>query len=280
MYSIKWFLILRSIGGIIPFKRVVCYHFIGLFFNNFLPTAIGGDAARVYYIGRRTNFITAGISVFLDRFLGFFTLTAISIGAIILADTSESIFDLTFRVFLILLLCIIGMFSISYLPIDAQLAKFRERAKVLRSLIELLLRLLEANRILLRSPVAILMAVSIVAMYMSMVTVLYIIFFRYAGGYQLSFWPLIAVLVSISVLSNIPISINGIGLREQLHWHLLAFLGIPMELSVSISFVIFSCLLLTSLVGWWFWVKNPISFRAMTAVKPITRESLISTSKR
>lgn len=58
----------------------------------------------------------------------------------------------------------------------------------------------------------------------------------------------------MSVLSNVPISINGLGLREQLHVLLLEPLGVPKEVAVAISLLLFGHLLIASAAGgivWW-----------------------------
>jgi uncharacterized protein (TIRG00374 family) len=52
---------------------------IGLFFNNFLPTSIGGDAARAIVIGRSgTRLARAFTSVVLDRTTSFLCMLAVS----------------------------------------------------------------------------------------------------------------------------------------------------------------------------------------------------------
>jgi len=60
-----------------------------------------------------------------------------------------------------------------------------------------------------------------------------------------------------SLLSNIPISVNGLGLREQLHAILLQPLGVPREAAVAISLLLFAHLLVSSLFGLWFWFRLP-----------------------
>jgi hypothetical protein len=60
-----------------------------------------------------------------------------------------------------------------------------------------------------------------------------------------------------SLLSNIPISINGLGLREQLHAILLQPLGVTREAAVAISLLTFAHLLVSSLLGVLFWLQLP-----------------------
>ena len=66
---------------------------------------------------------------------------------------------------------------------------------------------------------------------------------------------LMTAVTTASLLSNIPVSVNGLGLREQLHAILLQPLGVPREAAVAISLLIFAHLLMSSLVGLLFWLR-------------------------
>ena len=67
--------------------------------------------------------------------------------------------------------------------------------------------------------------------------------------------PILLVLIAIGVLSNIPVSVNGIGLREQLHYLLFASLGVSKELAVGISIIVFSQFLILSVFGGLVWLR-------------------------
>jgi hypothetical protein len=55
----------------------------------------------------------------------------------------------------------------------------------------------------------------------------------------------------------VPISLNGLGLREQLHASLLAPLGIGLEAAVAISLLLYGHLVVISLIGLLFWLRQP-----------------------
>jgi hypothetical protein len=97
------------------------------------------------------------------------------------------------------------------------------------------------------------MAITLV--YFVLLTWVYYTFFQICSHNPPSYWATMAILFGISVLANIPITVNGIGLREQLHYFLLASLGLSKEISVTISFLIFSNILFISLVGYFLWVR-------------------------
>lgn len=51
----KWGLILAARGHELPFARLLRHYFVGLFFNNVLPTTVGGDAVRAWATTRDTG---------------------------------------------------------------------------------------------------------------------------------------------------------------------------------------------------------------------------------
>jgi hypothetical protein len=71
------------------------------------------------------------------------------------------------------------------------------------------------------------------------------------------------VLVSTAVFVNVPISVGGIGLREQLHYLLFAELGVVKEASVSISLVMYAFSLAISLAGYVIWLRIKPAIRAV-----------------
>ena len=80
-------------------------------------------------------------------------------------------------------------------------------------------------------------------------------YFRVSGGLAVPYSAILLVLIAISILSNIPISVNVIGLREQLHYLLFGSLGISKELAVGISLIIFSQFLILSVLGGLVWLR-------------------------
>ena len=85
-YAWRWRLLLQAAGVQVPFRHVVRQYFVGIFVNNFLPSTVGGDVAKVYYLGDRYGYRTVTASVAIDRALGVGVLAALAASA--LADQS------------------------------------------------------------------------------------------------------------------------------------------------------------------------------------------------
>jgi glycosyltransferase 2 family protein len=67
----RWYLLLKPQGIEVSYWRILSFYFLGMYFNFFLPSAIGGDVFRVYYLNKETRRLSASTaSVFLDRDVG------------------------------------------------------------------------------------------------------------------------------------------------------------------------------------------------------------------
>ena len=70
VYAWRWRLLLAEAGVRVPFLLTVRQYFIGTFLNNFLPSTVGGDVGKVYFLGRDHGYRVVMASVVLDRMLG------------------------------------------------------------------------------------------------------------------------------------------------------------------------------------------------------------------
>ncbi|MDD5429007.1 MAG: lysylphosphatidylglycerol synthase transmembrane domain-containing protein, partial [Candidatus Omnitrophica bacterium] len=74
-------------GGEVTMTAATSLTFIGYFFNNFLPTAIGGDVAKAYYLSRKSsNKLGSVTSVFVDRAMGLITMVMMAAIALLFAQ--------------------------------------------------------------------------------------------------------------------------------------------------------------------------------------------------
>jgi hypothetical protein len=84
----KWELLAGTLGFRRRFKGFVAYYFIGMFFNLFFLGSIGGDVAKAYLLaGKEDSRMRAGYSIFADRFTGGMALVTIAVIALISSPT-------------------------------------------------------------------------------------------------------------------------------------------------------------------------------------------------
>jgi len=87
--SVRWQILARPLGFERPWLHYLSFYFIGMFFNLVLPTSVGGDVVRAWYLdggsGRR---MPAFVSVFVDRLSGLLMLLALACVAAALCPLS------------------------------------------------------------------------------------------------------------------------------------------------------------------------------------------------
>jgi uncharacterized protein (TIRG00374 family) len=256
-YAWRWNLLLRAAGVSVPFAAVLRQYFVAIFVNNFLPSTVGGDAAKVVYLGQRVGYRPVAASVAIDRLLGVGLQAMLAVTALwfspvssshLVAAMAASAFIAGVAIFLLLL----TMFGTGGLA--GRVARFGEPAV---RVAERLQRLRLDMAAPLRRPAVVAQAAIIVVAYTSAVTAIYVQFVSVQQALVPPYLAMLAAVTATTVLSNIPISLNGLGLREQLHISLLTPLGIVAENAVAISLLLYAHLMVASAIGLVFWLQKP-----------------------
>jgi uncharacterized protein (TIRG00374 family) len=69
--SLRWWLLLKTQSIFIELRAAVMLFFLGWFYNNFMPSSVGGDLVRAWYVTKHTDKkFNAALSVFVDRGIG------------------------------------------------------------------------------------------------------------------------------------------------------------------------------------------------------------------
>ncbi|MFC1722073.1 lysylphosphatidylglycerol synthase transmembrane domain-containing protein [Patescibacteria group bacterium] len=83
--SVRWKgLLIFENSEQISLKYLTYLYFTGAFFNNFMPTSIGGDVYKVFKLGKKMdNMVDAFSATFMERFTGVIALGLISVVSLI-----------------------------------------------------------------------------------------------------------------------------------------------------------------------------------------------------
>jgi uncharacterized membrane protein YbhN (UPF0104 family) len=83
LLALRWRQIVIAAGAGLPFTAALRYSLIATFFNQTLPSTVGGDAARLWLLARRgAGWKLATYSVLIDRGVGVFVLAVIVAGCL------------------------------------------------------------------------------------------------------------------------------------------------------------------------------------------------------
>ncbi len=68
--TLRWRIILSRCGSDLPLGQMFRFSMVALFFNQTLPSSVGGDAMRIWLVGKQANWRAATYSVLVDRVVG------------------------------------------------------------------------------------------------------------------------------------------------------------------------------------------------------------------
>ena len=254
LYAWRWQVVLGGMGFHLPYREVVRQYLMGLFFGNLMPTAVGGDAAKVYYLGRKVGYVEVGASVFVDRFLGFLWLSVLGASLAWMVGAPSAILVLNRNLLTALAVAFVVILGLLWImPVDRLIPSWLRTGRIgaVTTRLEQFARFVRDGGC--RLPT---LAVSglVVVSYIALLALAYRQYFA-ASGVVPGMFEVMNALVSMSVFVNLPISVNGIGLREQLHYMLFESLGIPKEVSVSLALLFFGYQLALSFGGYLVWMR-------------------------
>ena len=240
--SLRWKLL---IPHSMKTKRLFSMYMIGSFFNTCMPGTIGGDAVKAYYLsselkksqksavsGREASIAVA--SVFMDRYVGFSAMLVISMIA----------FPFGFRYlegtpvkwFMPIVLAVFISGSIVVFKF-----RFGERLRFLFKVYEYFKIYSKRRDILFK---AFLYSVFV------QISGIFAVYILSRGiALDIPFLSLLIFVPIIILISFIPVSISGIGLREGAFVIFLGTIGVPPDLSVTLSILWFLSVVVASLWG-------------------------------
>jgi uncharacterized protein (TIRG00374 family) len=249
--ALKWQRILRSDGVVMRLPFLFKTNLIGGFISLFLPTSFGGDVYRVIAArGVNQDLAKSTSSVVFDRLSGFFALISICmIGYVALPDQPygplvAGLYVLGVVGFLILSSDLaIGLIAASKLAIVGKCVK------ILRSF-----RNYRTHRRLLATVLLLAFAFQFNVIVINKVYTL-------ALGINVAFSLLVVIIPLIYLTEALPISINGLGVRESAFAFFFVMNGLTVEEGIAVSLLIVAERYLLGILGGSLLLASVISSR-------------------
>ncbi|MEN8007097.1 MAG: lysylphosphatidylglycerol synthase transmembrane domain-containing protein [Candidatus Krumholzibacteriota bacterium] len=247
--ALQWSWILRVAGISAPPREIRRLYFIGLFFNNFLPANIGGDAYKIVDLGRKEG-RPHGVfcATLLDRLIGLSALT--SLGVLVLTVVSVAEIPLPVSVLLLIPVLVILALTLAFLlsrRIGRQLPGLFLRLKMVKLAGQL--EKITDEFGLYRPKVRWLNGIFLFSLGVQFLRLSTHLLVALGLGFSLGWDQALQLLVLIPVLAislTLPVTINGIGLRESVSARLLTHAGlgegqaVAMEVAAYLVQVVFS----------------------------------------
>lgn len=255
--SYQWYRLLRASGITLSFSSAFQFYFVGLFFNNFLPANIGGDAVKVYNVTRIGSSVYQVIAVtLLDRLLGIFSLCLLaSCATLFLWGGNGQPYGYYLLIFLACMVPAVGFYFVRPLGNALRRLVARIRPLSIDTRISEILDHLSAFKG--RKPLMVSLAG--LATVVQVLRVFTHILVGIALGLTLDVQILMQFFVFVPLLSLAmipPITINGLGIREGLGIVLFAAAGLAQTDAFALEFLTYVVSVVVSLVGLGFFLSR------------------------
>ncbi len=243
---------------LIPFhnktSRLFSIYMIGSFFNTYMPGTVGGDAVKAYYLNKElhapristaedqkevTNSLAVAIaSVFMDRYVGLSALLTLGMLAFPFGIRYLEKASVHWPV-IWLVPAVAGVFVATTFVIFR--FRFGERVKFL----------LKASEYFqfYRSKRKVLACGFIYSIMVQLLVILSVFILSQGLSMHIPFLSLLIFMPIIILVSSLPISISGIGLREGTFIFLLGSTGISADKSITLSVVWFMSVFVAGVWG-------------------------------
>lgn len=244
--SYQWQCLLAAEHIHIDLRRLINLYQVGIAFNHFLPTGMGGDVVKAYYIGKEgKNTVGSASAVVMTRISGFFSMMLISLPTILLWPALlTSQIGISYALVCLALLSALTLIflAVKYIPHWLQPAWMQKR------IVQSLLAIGTTLRQSIARPRT-----------MCNATIFGLL---YHIGYALNFYlygrllnvhvPFAFYLVAIpfvSLVAFVPFSINGFGLREGAFVLIFSSVHVPMHTAMLLVLLMDVQVLLFGIIG-------------------------------
>lgn len=245
----RWWLLLEPVRLSVSYLRMVAFYFVGMFFNIFLPTIVGGDAVKAVLLARETGApARATMSVFMERNLGLLALFVIaSVAAAFAPPVSLLGLPVSSLVWL-LFAAFLGINVVIFTPKAYQLVDRIIAMTPLGSMRARATSLYDAVVPYRRAagPLAGGLALSFV---FQGIVILVVFLNANALSQPVPLSTLAVFVPLISLAGMLPISVNGLGVRDALYVLLFGRVGIDGPVAAVMAFLYFVVTLTASLPG-------------------------------
>lgn len=247
----QWQRLLRTEGIWVDLTKLINLYMVGIAFSHFLPTSVGGDLIKAYYVGRDAqNTAGSASAVFMARITGF-------LGMVLVAFPALLIWNAHFPQQMMLLLVVLS--SLVLVLVGGTFLLAATFSRLIRAtwiqqwmtglLPGILQRKLFQNRVMekvldigntlivsARQPHSIIIATLFGVMF-HIVACLNYFTYGLALRMDVPFYFYLVAIPLVSLIAFLPVSINGFGLRESALVYIFSTVHVPPSVSLLLAFV-------------------------------------------
>ena len=251
--AFRWSVVLEVGGYSIPTARLFRYNLIGCFFGNFVPGGAAiGDVSRLIYLDRDISSKSFALStIAFEKLIGLFTVLFIGFGSTLASNAllpESRLIYLGEAVLALGFLASAALLSNSLSSLAARLIRAVGVRLSIKRIGDAAARTLEAMSELRKHRTMVLKTVAL-SVLVRVIWSLSFYIVSLAMGLGVGLWQIFAVTSIVDLIRMLPVTINGIGLREWALIGLFANIGVAREKALMFSFLAFAPLIIVALAG-------------------------------
>jgi len=244
----RWRMLMRPLMPVLSLGNLFGIYCIGLFFNLTFPTVIGGDVVKMYYAGKPSkSYAQSFAAAFLDRDAGMLAMMIIACVAVIIYPVTVPGIPVTIIIWSVFAAFIVGNIAIFTPRFHLMITNILHRFHLPRVALKIDM-ISNAFQIMGKHP-----AILFGALIISFINQLLVISVTWilALGLRLNLSPsyFLVFVPVITLISMIPISLNGMGLREYSFMSLFGAIGVPHASCIALGVISSIIVILSSLPG-------------------------------
>ncbi|HEX6387288.1 MAG TPA: lysylphosphatidylglycerol synthase transmembrane domain-containing protein [Anaerolineae bacterium] len=242
----RWRLLLHTRGTDVSILFLIESYLVGVFFNNFLPSTVGGDAYRAYDSWRLGQSRSGAVAVvFIDRFLGLLVLMLFALLALLV---SNQLMGNVPYLHLWVLSGTAGMLAATWLmfapprglPEVIGRIQFPFRNKI-RSIMDAFLAFKGQREVLFK-------ALGISVLLQANVVIHYYLIAR-SLSLPIPFYSFFLIIPLTTVITLLPISVNGIGVRENAYVFFFTPFAVLKPEAVAFAWIAYGMVVVQGVMG-------------------------------
>lgn len=247
----RWYLLLHALNDRPSFSYLAYLYFVGFFANNFIPSGFGGDVVKIVSLrqsyGRGAEALS---SVLMDRITGLLGSAIVALLALVWNAISHTTnIELPAALWAAIVLISVGM------PLAFVLARWFEPLGYLTARVPRIRQLSQYGRLeqladtVQRYPLPTLLRSLLISLpfTLSLILIQYTIARALSVDVPLAAFGLFVPLIAI--INGIPLSFNGLGVREGAYLFLFVPIGVPSESAVAMSLAFYFLRFSAGLIG-------------------------------
>lgn len=262
--SLRWNVLLRAQDKKISGGYLFVSMMIGYFYNNLLPSNIGGDFYRIYDVSKNKKIpLNISISaVFLERFFGLISI------ALYFLITSFSIYRILKNYVIIISIFLVIAFILFFMIIKPEFFKIDRLFKKFKKLEKIEKGFASFRNVM--NTYSGKVPYLILGIFLNLVADVFIMatyyFISLSLGLNLNFMTFAFIVPVIFVLTGIPVSIGGLGVRENTIIFMLSGFGVSNSIAVLFSFLILFVFIFNAVAGGIIYLCKNIFYKSRTFI--------------